>query len=125
MKFLQDQVVIPKESEVLLKFFELTNISYDISNIFIFMWKFLVVWLLLRKLYEWVRPMREGPLCQQVRQFFQFTYSIIAQAGFFNSRVQDLIGLRTLDECGAVAFESYDGNHCQFSDEWFAYMIRK
>ena len=69
--------------------------------------------------------MREGPLYQQVRQFSQFTYSILAQAGFLNSRVQDLIGLRTLDERGAVAFESYDGDHCQFSDEWFAYMIRK
>ena len=39
--------------------------------------------------------------------------------------MQDSFGLRTLDERGDVAFESYDGEHVAFSDAFYRYLIRK
>ena len=39
--------------------------------------------------------------------------------------LQDSFGLRTLDERGDVAFESYDGEHVAFSDAFYRYLIRK
>ena len=37
---------------------------------------------------------------------------------------QDLIGLRTLDERRAIAFETFDGEHTVISDEFFKYLVR-